>query len=46
MASKDLGGPNVEQPILTQYCDGKNVTCPNWLSVFGKVYTNQLSYYG
>ncbi len=43
--SNYLSRPNVEQPILTQYCDGKNVTCPNWLSVFGKVYTNQLSYY-
>ncbi|MFR5116332.1 MAG: hypothetical protein ACLTDV_04435 [Eubacterium sp.] len=25
-----LSRPNVQQPILTQYCDGKNVTC-KWL---------------
>ena len=27
-----LSRPNVRQPILTQYCDGKRVSCPNWLS--------------
>lgn len=26
-----LSRPNVKQPILTQYCDGKRVSCPNWL---------------
>lgn len=30
-----LSRPNVRQPILTQYCDGKNVTCPEWLSQWG-----------
>lgn len=30
-----LSRPNVKQPILTQYCDGKRVTCPNWLSQWG-----------
>ena len=30
-----LARPNVEQPILTQYCDGKNVSCPNWMSQWG-----------
>jgi hypothetical protein len=30
-----LARPNVKQPILTQYCDGKSVTCPNWLSQWG-----------
>ena len=24
--------PNVKQPILTQYCDGNRVSCPNWMS--------------
>ena len=33
--SEYLSRPNVEQPILTQYCDGKRVTCPNWLSQWG-----------
>ncbi len=30
-----LARPNVQQPILTQYCDGNRVTCPNWLSQWG-----------
>ncbi len=30
-----LSRPNVKQPILTQYCDGVRVTCPNWLSQWG-----------
>ena len=30
-----LSRPDVRQPILTQYCDGKRVTCPNWLSQWG-----------
>ncbi len=27
-----LSRPNVKQPILTQYCDGKRVSCPNWMT--------------
>ena len=27
-----LSRPNVKQPILTQYCDGRRVTCPEWMS--------------
>ena len=30
-----LSRPNVKQPILTQYCDGKRVSCPQWLSQWG-----------
>lgn len=30
-----LSRPNVKQPILTQYCDGKRVICPNWMSQWG-----------
>ncbi|MGI6071261.1 MAG: peptidoglycan-binding protein [Blautia sp.] len=30
-----LSRPNVRQPILTQYCDGQRVTCPNWMSQWG-----------
>lgn len=30
-----LSRPGVIQPILTQYCDGRRVTCPNWLSQWG-----------
>ena len=28
-----LSRPNVRQPILTQYCDGRRVTCPNWMTL-------------
>lgn len=27
-----LSRPNVKQPILTQYCDGNRVQCPNWMT--------------
>ena len=27
-----LSRPNVKQPILTQYCDGRQVQCPNWMT--------------
>ncbi len=30
-----LSRPNIRQPILTQYCDGRRVTCPNLLSQWG-----------
>ncbi len=30
-----LSKPDVKQPILTQYCDGQRVTCPEWLSQWG-----------
>lgn len=30
-----LSRPDVKQPLLTQYCDGKRVTCPDWLSQWG-----------
>ena len=30
--------PNQRQPLLTQYCDGKRVSCPNWLSQWGSKY--------
>ncbi len=30
-----LSRPNVKQPILTQYCDGNRVKCPNWMSQWG-----------
>lgn len=26
-----LSRPGVRQPILTQYCDGQRVSCPNWM---------------
>lgn len=27
--------PNIRQPLLTQYCDGQRITCPDWLSQWG-----------
>lgn len=27
-----LSRPGVSQPILTQYCDGQRVSCPNWMT--------------
>lgn len=30
--SNYLSRPNVKQPILTQYCDGKQVSCPEWMT--------------
>lgn len=29
--SNYLSRPNVRQPILTQYCDGRRVQCPDWM---------------
>ena len=26
-----LSRPNIRQPLLTQYCDGKQVQCPQWM---------------
>jgi peptidoglycan hydrolase-like protein with peptidoglycan-binding domain len=30
-----LSRPNIKQPILTQYCDGYKVQCPNWMTQWG-----------
>ena len=30
-----LSRPGVRQPILTQYCDGRKVQCPNWMTQWG-----------
>lgn len=30
-----LSRPNVRQPILTQYCDGRRVSCPGWMTQWG-----------
>lgn len=30
-----LSRPDVRQPILTQYCDGRQVTCPGWMTQWG-----------
>lgn len=33
--SSYLSRPNVKQPILTQYCDGRQVQCPGWMTQWG-----------
>lgn len=33
--SSYLSRPDVKQPIFTQYCDGRRVTCPDWMSQWG-----------
>ena len=35
MFNNYLSRPNVTQPILTQYCDGHNVSCPGWMTQWG-----------
>lgn len=42
--SNYLSRPNVRQPILTQYCDGKRVSCPNWMSQWGSKYLGDQGY--
>lgn len=42
--SNFLSRPNVRQPILTQYCDGKRVSCPNWMSQWGSKYLGDQGY--
>ncbi len=44
MFTNYLSRPNVKQPILTQYCDGKRVSCPNWLSQWGSKYLGDQNY--
>ncbi len=44
MFTNFLSRPNVKQPILTQYCDGQRVSCPNWLSQWGSKYLGDQNY--
>ena len=39
-----LSRPNVRQPILTQYCDGKRVSCPEWMTQWGSKYLGDQGY--
>ena len=34
----------IRQPLLAQYCDGKRVSCPNWLSQWGSKYLGDQGY--
>jgi len=35
MFSTYVTRPGIRQPLLTQYCDGRRVSCPNWMSQWG-----------
>jgi hypothetical protein len=35
---------DIIQPLFTQYCDGKNVTCDNWMSQWGSKYLGDKGY--
>lgn len=39
-----LSRPGVKQPILTQYCDGKRVSCPEWLTQWGSCELGEQGY--
>ena len=39
-----LSRPNEKQPILTQYCDGKKSSCPNWMTQWGSKYLGDQGY--
>ena len=38
--SNYLSRPGVLQPILTQYCDGRRVSCPNWMAL--RIWANRV----
>ena len=44
MFNNYLSRPNVKQPILTQYCDGQNVSCPGWMTQWGSKYLGDQGY--
>lgn len=39
-----ISKPDIKQPILTQYCDGKRVTCPEWMSQWGSKNLGDMGY--
>ena len=39
-----LSRPDVKQPILTQYCDGRMVTCPGWMTQWGSCELGEQGY--
>ncbi|MDP4120589.1 MAG: peptidoglycan-binding protein [Bacillota bacterium] len=36
--------PDIRQPLLTQYCDGQRVSCPNWMTQWGSKYLGDQGY--
>ncbi len=39
-----LSRPDVKQPILTQYCDGRKVRCPGWMTQWGSAELGEQGY--
>lgn len=39
-----LSRPGVRQPILTQYCDGRMVSCPGWMTQWGSCSLGEQGY--
>lgn len=39
-----LSRPGVRQPILTQYCDGRQVSCPGWMTQWGSCNLGEQGY--
>ncbi len=39
-----LSRPGVRQPILTQYCDGRRVSCPGWMTQWGSCSLGEQGY--
>ena len=39
-----LSRPEVKQPILTQYCDGRMVSCPGWMTQWGSCELGEQGY--
>ena len=39
-----LSRPGVRQPILTQYCDGRQVSCPGWMTQWGSCSLGEQGY--
>jgi len=39
-----LSRPGIRQPILTQYCDGNRVQCPNWMTQWGSLTLGEQGY--
>lgn len=37
-----ISRPGIKQPLLTQYCDGIQVQCPNWMTQWGSKFRGDL----
>ena len=44
MFANYLSKPNVTQPLFTQYCDGRRVSCPGWMTQWGSCSLGEQGY--